>query len=393
MNNLIFAYNLPELEKKIVLSEAENLYKSNVVSEEQWQKIQTVFATKLYTPTIFMKILLFIVSLIGMLTIIGPIGLIFGDIGESGYRFLTFILGFSLLFLTDQLLIKDKLHYKSGVTEAGIYSGLLFIAFALLGSKSHSTIIYPIVGFLLAAFAAIRYLNLTALVVTIGFFGWILFQIFTDIGGVAQALLPFIFMVSFSSIYWGSNKLELKVSKEFLHNHFLIIQTISLVLIYLAGNYFVVRELSIRLLGLTLAEKQDIPFAFVFYGFTAIIPLAYIFWGLRQKLILFIRVGLLTLALSVITLKYYFSLGMPIVTITVTGAMLIICALIFLNYLKRFRHGYTREKLLNDKWSSPNLMAFIASQTLVGNQICSSESENPLAGGGSFGGGGAGGNW
>jgi len=84
---------------------------------------------------------------------------------------------------------------------------------------------------------------------------------------------------------------------------------------------------------------------------------------------------------------------MPIVTITVSGAILIISALLFLNYLKQIRHGYTREKLLNDKWSSPDLMAFIASQTLVGTQVQGSESNDPIPGGGSFGGAGAGNDW
>lgn len=394
MNSQIIAYNLPELEKKIVLSKAENLYKSRVVSMDQWRKIQEVFATKLYTPTIFMRILLFIVSLVGMLTIMGPFALIFGDIGESGYRFLTLILGCSLLFLTDHILIKGKFHYKSGVTEAGMYAGLMFIAFALLGGESHNELVYLLVGFLLAAFAAIRYLNLTALVVTIGFFGGILFQILMDIGGVAQALMPFIFMISFALIYWGSKELELKLSKVYLNNQIIIIQTISLILIYVAGNYFVVRELSVKLLDLSLTENQNIPFAYVFCGFTALIPIAYIYWGLKHKSIMFIRVALLTLALSVITLKIYFSLGMPIVTITISGAVLIISALLFLNYFKQIRHGFTREKLLNDKWSSPDLMAFIASQTLVGQQIQGSEGNNdPIPGGGSFGGAGAGGNW
>ena len=393
MNNLFIAYNISELEKKIVLSEAENLYKSNVVTEEQWPKIQKALATKLYTPSIFIKILLFIVSIIGMLTIMGPIALIFGNIGESGYQFLSFLLGGSILFFTDQVLIKAKSHYKSGVTEAGIYSGLGFIAFAILGLDSLGWLAYPLVGLILAAFAAIRYLNLTALVLSIVFFVWIIFQTLLYIGGVVQALMPFIFMISFGLIYWGSKRIESKLAKVFLIDQFIIIQTISLLLIYIAGNYFVVRELSVKMLDLTLADNQDIPFAFLFYGFTAIIPIAYVYWGLKQKSIMFIRVALLTLALSVITLKYYFSLGMPIVTITLSGGILIGLALLLLNYLKQIRHGYTREKLLNDKWSSPNLMAFIASQTLVGNQVQGSESNDPIPGGGSFGGGGAGGNW
>ena len=393
MNNLIIAYKIPELEKRNVLSEARNLFKSNVLNEEQWGKIQLEFATNLYTPSFTMRVVLFIVSLIGMFTIMGPIGLIFGGVGEIGYRFLSFLLGITLLAFVEKILIKEKFHYKSGATEAGIYSGLSFIAFALLDAKSHSLLVYPIVGFLFAAFAAIRYLNLTALVLTMGFFGWMLFQILSDIGSVAQGLMPFIMMISFGLIYWGSKKVKVKLSYEFLNDQFIIIQTVSLVLFYLAGNYFVVRELSIKMLGLTLSEHQDIPFAFVFYGLTALVPIGIIYWGIKQKSILLIRVALLTIALSVITFKYYFSLGMPVVTITVSGAILITVALLLLNYLKQVCNGYTREKLLDNKWSSPDIMAVVASQTLGGNQSSGSASEDHLLGGGKFGGAGAGGNW
>jgi hypothetical protein len=394
MNKLIIAYNIPELEKKTILSEANNLFNSNILNDEQWNKIKEEFATKLYTPSIFMRVLLFIVSLIGMTTIMGPIVLILGDIGEVGYQIISFILGIAFIFFTDRILIKEKFHYKSGLTEAGIYAGLSFIAFGILGIRSHNLLVYPLVGLILAGFAAVRYLNLTALTLTFGFVGWMLFQILIDIGGVFQALMPFIFMALFGLIYWGCKKIQAKSSNLFLTDQFIIIQTISLVVFYLAGNYFVVRELSISMLGLTLSDNQDIPFAIVFYGLTVLIPTAYIYWGLKKKSILFIRVALLTITLSVITFKYYFSLGMPIITITASGAILIILALLFLNYLKQARYGYTREKLLNDKWSSPNMMAIVASQTLGGNAINNSPgSEQTNFGGGDFGGGGAGGNW
>ncbi len=393
MTNLIFAYNIPKLEKRNVLSEARNLFKSNVLNEEQWSKIKVEFTTNLYTPSVTMRVLLFIVSLIGMSTIMGPIGLIVGDVGASGYQVLAFLLGISLLLFVEKVLIKDSFHYKSGVTEAGIYAGMSFIAFALLGTKSHSMLVYPIVGFLLTAFVAIRYLNLTALVLTIGFFGWILFQVLSDIGGVAQALMPFVFMTSFGLIYWGSEKVRVKLSAEFLNDQFIILQTISLFLFYLAGNYFVVRELSIKMMGLTLSEHQDIPFAFVFYGLTALVPIGIIYWGIKHKSVLMIRVALLTIALSVITFKYYFSLGMPVLTITIAGAILVIVALLLLNYLKQVRNGYTRERLLDNKWSSPDMMAFVASQTLGGNQGSGSVSDELQFGGGKFGGAGAGGNW
>lgn len=392
MINSIIAYNIAELEKKKVLSEAEDLYKSKLLSEEQWHKIRKEYASKLYTPSIFMRVLLFIVSLIGMMTVIGPFGEIFSDIGESGYRILSFILGILFLFITEKPLIKDKYHFNSGVTEAGIYSGLAFIAFSILGSSPPYLIVCAIVGFLLTAFAAIRYLNLLALASSIGFFGWILFQVITGIGGIAEALMPFIFMATFATIYWYGKKLQEKLPNVIFADQFVIVKTIAILVFYIAGNYFVVRELSISLMGLQLSASDDIPFAIVFYLLTALVPIGYIYWGIKQKSILFIRIGLLALALSVVTFKYYFSLGHPMLTVTICGAVLIVIALMLFNYLKQIRSGYTREQLLHDKWSSSDLTAIIASQTLGGNKM-NGPDDDVIFKGGSFGGAGAGGNW
>lgn len=391
MINSIIAYNIAELEKKKVLSEAEDLFKSKLLSEEQWHKIRKEYASKLYTPSIFMRVLLFIVSFIGMTTVIGPFGALFYDIGESGYRILSFILGILFLFITEKLLIKDKYHFNSGVTEAGIYSGLSFIAFGILGSNPPNLIVCAQVGFLLAAFAAIRYLNLLALVLAIGFFGWTLFQLITAIGGIVEAFMPFIFMATFAAIYWYGKKLQEKLTNVIFNDQFVIVKTIALLVFYLAGNYFVVRELSISLMGLQLSASEDIPFAIVFYLLTALVPMGYIYWGIKQKSILFIRIGLLILTLSVVTFKYYFSLGHPMLTVTISGAVLIVIALMLFNYLKQIRNGFTREILLHNKWSSSDLTAIIASQTLGGNKM--NEPDDVIFKGGSFGGAGAGGNW
>lgn len=391
MLDSIIAYNIAELEKKKVLLEAEDLYKSKLLSDEQWHKIRKEYASKLYTPSIFMRVLFFIVSLIGMMTVIGPIGAIFNDMRESGYRILSFILGILLLVIIEKPLIKDKNHFNSGIIEAGIYSGLSFIAFSVLGSDPPNLIFCAIVGYLLASFAAIRYLNLLALVLAIGFFGWILFQTITALGSIVEAFMPFIFMITFATIYWHSKKLQEKLTNVIFDDQFVILKSIALLVFYLASNYFVVRELSISLMGLQLSASDDIPFAILFYLLTALVPIGYVYWGIKQKSILFIRIGLLTLALSVLTFKYYFSLGAPMLTVTICGAVLIVIALVLFNYLKQIRSGFTREILLNDKGNSSDLTAIIASQTLGGNKM--NDPDDVIFKGGSFGGAGAGENW
>ena len=171
---------------------------------------------------------------------------------------------------------------------------------------------------------------------------------------------------------------------------YLILKLISLICFYIAGNYFVVRELSVDLMGFKLSEGEDIPFAYLFYGFTVLIPLCYIYWGVKKKSILFIRVGLIITALSVITFEYYFSLGTS-VTITLSGALLITIALLLFNYLKKPRNGFTRENIILNQSDSKDLTAFVVSQTLGGN--ATQTDDESYFGGGEFGGGGANSSW
>ena len=393
MINRIIAYDIAELEKTKVLSQAKVLYKSKVLNEEQWNTIREKYASKLYSPSVFMKVVLFIFSLIGMTTVIGPIAALFGDIGKSGYQILAFILGILILFFTERVLIKQKSHFNSGITEAGIFSGLSFIAFGLLSLDPPGLYLSLFVGLILTLFAAIRYLNLFALVLAIGFFCGIIFRVITDIGGFVEALMPFIFMTLFGILYWFTKKLQAKLPNVIFENQFIVLKTLALTLFYISGNYFVVRKLSFELMGLNISPNDDIPFALVFYILTALVPIGYLYWGIKRKSILLIRVGLLTIALSALTFRYYFSLGHPVLIITVSGALLILIALVIFNYLKQIRNGYTRELLLHEKWSSQNLTAIIASQTLGGNKINDPTDDAAMFNGGSFGGAGAGGNW
>lgn len=171
MINKLIAYDVAEVEKITVLKEVKNLYKSKVITLEQWQQINKEFATKLYSPSIFIRVLFFIVALIGLSTISGPIGMLLSISGTANFQVLSLFLGVAILVANEWVFIKTNKHYFSGVTEAGIYSSLSFIAFGLLAGNINNMLIYPIAGLILAAFAAVRYLNLVALVASLFFSG------------------------------------------------------------------------------------------------------------------------------------------------------------------------------------------------------------------------------
>ncbi|MFZ6001836.1 MAG: hypothetical protein ACOYW3_15095, partial [Bacteroidota bacterium] len=159
----------------------------------------------------------------------------------------------------------------------------------------------------------------------------------------------------------------------------MVIEAAALLLIYAAGNYLVVRELSIELMGLALNEGEDIPLAFVFYVLTVLIPCAYLYFGIKQKDLVLIRTSLFVFAFSVFTFKYYYSTGHHEITFTLAGASLLAISIWLLRFLKTPRNGYTRENPLPDKWGNENLHAFVISQTMGGNKPTS---EPTVSGGG-----------
>jgi uncharacterized membrane protein YgcG len=122
-----------------------------------------------------------------------------------------------------------------------------------------------------------------------------------------------------------------------------------------------------------------------------LIPVGYLYFGIKNKDLVLLRVSLLVLAFSVFTFKYYFSLGHPEITFTLAGIILLAISILLLNYLKTPKHGFTRENMLTEKWGNMNAEAFIISQTMGGNQV--TVKEEFKGGGGGFGGGGASGGY
>lgn len=382
MNNII-AYNIEDVRKKNTLLTVKTWFKAGWINDTQWNTIKEQYKTDLYSPSVLMRLFLFFVTCLGTSTIAIMFTFMFELVdSETGIRVLLLLLGTTLMFFTEYTMIKENNHFKSGVTEAGYYVGLSFLYFGFLGIEYNYVSLYAVVALIFFSFAALRYLDLVSILGAIISFLCLLFFVFEPI----MAFLPFLVMFTFLGLFYLSKKVEKKVAAVLWKDHFTVFNTAALMLVYLGGNYFVVREMSQEMMGFTLMEGEDIPFAFLFYAFTFLVPIGYLYWGILKKEILFIRVSLLTLTLSVFTIKYYYSLGYPEVTLTLAGAVMIVLALLLLNYLKTIKNSFTREQLLTSKWDDSDLTAYIASQTLGGNAI---DDEAFKGSGGEYGGAGA----
>jgi hypothetical protein len=382
-----FAYNPTDLYHLAVTKEVKRWYKQDMISQEQYERIKAEYTSRFFHPNFMIRILLFVAALIGLSGVTGIMALILDSNLEKTLPVFSIVYGILSFVVLDRFFIANHRHYKSGLTEALLYHSCLFTILGLSGVSDyneHFTVFFCIV---VLSFAAWRYLDLLCSIGAIVSLVQFVFMELDNAGGILQQIIPFAIIMLFTPLYFAAKQARGKDALKYWHNNLIILEGASLLLMYAAGNYFVVRELSAGMMNLHPEPDQDIPFAFVFYVLTAMVPIGYLYFGIRNKDIVLLRVSLIAIAFSVFTFKYYFSLGHPAITITLAGIILTGVSLWLMKYLKVIRHGFTRENHLPEKWADMNVEALVISQTMGGNQI--TEDQSSLGGGGDFDGGGA----
>lgn len=379
------AYNETWLYSLLVIKETKRWLKQNLILKEQFIKINEAYTSSFYHPNLIVRILLFLATALALFGVTGLLVLFISEVASPDVLLvLAFIYGVLSFFVLEKVFIQGSNHYKSGITEAFLYQAIGFTILGVSDINEHVTLLVCLIVF---TGSAIRYLDLISTLAAIGFFAGVLFYECYSLGGIFEQIIPFVFIFVFTLLYFFVKKVKAQEQYKVWYNNLLIIESMSLLLIYAGGNYLVVRELSVNMMGLQIEEGKDIPFAFIFYALTVLVPIAYLYFGIKEKDVVLLRVSLVVIAFSAFTFKYYYSLGHPEITLTIAGLILLTASIALLNYLKIMRHGFTRKNLLAEKLGNLNVEAFIISQTMGGNEI------NPISesmpGGGSSGGAGA----
>jgi hypothetical protein len=368
---------------------AQHWQRRGLLTPAQQAAIDAAYPVAYYRPNNWLRLLLFGSTLVGAFTGLGFMVLITdGRLKELAYGVLALLAAVAAL----EFLIKESRHYRSGVDNALLYCALLAWGFLVgyvgqdvtTGSLASPTLWIWLLPMLLALVAAlIRYADP---LVAAGCFGVAIALLVNLLlqSSLGRLLLPFGIMAAAGVLLLALRQLPARADYFYYRSAGLVIRTLALAVFYAAGNYLVVREGNAELLGGGSPSPQ-IPFAPLFYAFTAGIPLLYIVLGLRRHDRLLLTMGLLTLAFSVYTLRYYRTLMPPEIAATLGGAVLLLSTLAALRYLRTPRHGFTAAA---DKGATPqfNLESLVVAQTAhapaapeVGFQF----------GGGQSGGGGA----
>lgn len=384
----MIAYNKTSLHNERIQEQSTTAFENNFISKDELQKIKLKYPVQFYTPNIFIRIGLFILTLIILSFSFSLFSMPFMGSIENGWKILMLLFAM-LTYAALEFMIQSNWHYKSGVDDALLwnFAGMLFGAISLIldaGSLTNS-----ILAFFISFYCTIRFADRIMSVVVFLSLLAILFFLFTDHLGISKAIIPFVLMAASAAVYFLIKSLEKKESLKNYAHCFTMISIACMFSFYAAGNYYVVREVNNAMFHLT--SDGSLPFGWMFWILTVLIPILYVARGIQKKDAIFLRVGLILIAAMICTIRYYHSIVPLEVAMTIAGSILLIFCYGLISYLKQPKFGFTYAELNKEnKFEKLQIESLIIAETF-GQQT--KPAETTKFGGGSFGGGGAGGDF
>jgi hypothetical protein len=388
---MMIAYNEKSLDALVINEEAVRALKKQLISKEEHAAIANAYRADLYSPNLFIRIGLFILTAVIASTTYGLSFVMFNTFGivlnnDNIIFIITLIFGVSS-YAVLELMVQHSRHYRSGVDDALLWTSLGFIVFGISIYSHLTPLSTSVLIFILSLAASIRFANSVMSAVMFGSFISIIFFSITPMGTIGKAILPFVVMVISICVYLLLLNNKHKTSLRHYKYCFIMLEVLSLVTIYVSGNYFVVRELSVLMFDLRLPADASITGGWFFWICTFFLPFLYIVRGLQAKDHVILRTGLLLIAATVFTFRYYYSVA-PIEQVMVTGGIImIIVAYAVMRYLQAPRYGITDKPLdIENIEGGLQVESLVVAETF--NEVPSPD-EGFRFGGGSTGGGGA----
>src|SRR5450631_2916663 len=276
----MIAYNPTSLDNLDIQEQAGQALAAGCITGEEQAKIRASYPEDLYTPNIFLCIGLFLLSVVIIAFSLGLILLV----TAGGSNSIAPVLLFAALvcYGTLEFVVYNKRHFRSGVdyallwTSAGLfYAGLYFL------HDNMPAVSQCLIVFTLALIFTLRFANNIMTVVAYAALLGIIFNAASQSGATARAVLPFLVMAVSGVVYFIANGLTASETCRHYRQCLSVLKAATLLSFYLAGNYFVVRELNNYLLGSSAQASDSFgPASGSSPQASAGIPLGWLFWTL-----------------------------------------------------------------------------------------------------------------
>lgn len=337
----MIAWPTTTLDNFDIQNEAAKAHRQGCISPETLEAIRAAHPAKIYTPNPITRVGLFILTTIVVCFSAGFLLLLtITSDSESAIRGML-ILSALLCIGALEFAISQKGSYRSGINESLLWSALgLFCTGIFFESHNTTETTITMVVFGLTVLGTLRYADMVSSAVAYLSF---LLLVFWQAMRIPHStpVLPFLLMALSLAVYLMTTRLEKRTAFRHYADCLTLLRILSLITLYMAGNYFVVREVTNTMFMLELLPGQGIPGGWLFWILTVIIPPLYIFLGVRKKDAVLLRTGILLIAMIVFTVRYYHSV-MPLETAMVIGGLVLAGgAWALIRYLHTPKNGFT----------------------------------------------------
>ncbi|HZG24724.1 MAG TPA: hypothetical protein VEZ17_09105 [Chitinophagaceae bacterium] len=336
----MLVYSKESFDNLHIHDELDLAFSEKCIGKDERENVKNVYPTGLYTPNMFIRIGLFVLTVIIVFFSAGLFAMFFLSSASEKTLGATAVFFGLAAYGALEVIVQQRRHYQSGVDDA-----LSWISAGLIIGGLNGIINMPVLANCLAVFFVCLYLalrfadRLMSAISCMALLAAVFFT-YTRFGDFAKATAPFAIMASAALLYLMLKKLSANRQLQPYRHCLLILEVITLVCFYLAGNYLV-RETSNVMFELPVTEKKEVPFNLFFWVFTIVVPFVYIIRGIQKKDAILLRVGLFLAAVMVWTVRPVFQEIAWESIMTTIGVLLIAVSYIIIRYLGKPRHGFT----------------------------------------------------
>jgi hypothetical protein len=382
----MIAYNKTWLANLRLQMQLKKQLNKGCITDVEFNAIQEKYPVEFYTPNLFVRIGLIILTCIIVLFGSGLLTLMtgFDAVDKPGWYFFLGVLTYAGL----ELIIHVKHHYRSGVDDALLFiSGcMLAVGFTMMLLHNEVALILSFIIFIISLIFTLRFTDMLMAAISCGaffvfiFFGWI------RIVPSGLNSVSFIIMLVSAGVYLVAVVSSKKASSINHENCLVVFQVISLITFYAAGNYYIVQTLSTEFNGSDIIAPKALPFGGFFWAWTTLLPFIYLGLGVRKKDAILLRIGLVLIAAAAITFRTYYHILPLDIALTIVGAAVLGIAYTIMKSLKTPKHGFTYAEQ-----DDSNMMDNLKVESLIVAETFAKAPAAPANNGGKFGGGDFGG--
>ena len=385
------AYKQELLLNTLVAEKSEELYDGNFISIEQLQNINRTLPKLVGSRNLIIRIFFFFLGAFLYASICGMISLLFLSSWDDStiWNLAPFLFASVGIAALEIVITKNLKFYKNGIDDAFVLGVILAfgVAFGLQSEFQSWVVSFSVC--VTAALCYFRYLNLPALLVSaIAFVATIAFVLIEHFI-YGSAILPILLAIISALVYQLISKNVNQVEKPQYFQGLKFTKYFSAIVFYLSLNYAVITELSAVLMPNLVANTFSTILSYLFIILTALLPILYIYKGVKDKDKPLFVIGLLAVAASYATLRYYIQF-MSVEVEMILGGVLIFFASYFV--MRRIKNNLQGVTFLPDRLATNNAaqLEILASVAQYSKNTTATESSPMEFGGGGFSGGGAG---